>query len=56
MKNNIPFSALEIEPYSASSYLEDLQPSTHVPNDKQNVSSHTQYIQHNRLIDQHDKI
>jgi hypothetical protein len=32
-KKNIPFWALEIGPYSASSYLEAPQPSTHVPDD-----------------------
>lgn len=31
--NDVPFWALEIEPYSASGYLEAPQPSTRVPID-----------------------
>ena len=31
--NALPFLAFEIEPYSASGYSEDLQPSIHAPGD-----------------------
>lgn len=31
--NAVPFLAFEIEPYSASGYSEDLQPSTRAPGD-----------------------